>query len=261
MISSIPPAPGETGGAGDAELQTDVMRFFALLAICLVALMSLAREPAPDAVPPPDERPTRSDAPTRAKSEREPPVVVERATPESPPAKSAAPDPSTNRTALPPTPLPTPTPQPQSMPEPEPAPQPKVEPPPAMDASSPPAPAREEALALRFATPEALMRLEAAGQVEIYAVADGTGYRWSGRSRRFVAHPLPEALYLMNPATVPSSLETALARASAGAQAGQWGVTLSESIRSRLQRALESGAHGLLLIDAAGLIVPGETSR
>ena len=41
-------APPPDAGPGDAELQTDVMRFFALLAICLVALMSLAREPEPE---------------------------------------------------------------------------------------------------------------------------------------------------------------------------------------------------------------------
>lgn len=204
------PRRDEPGAPGDAELQTDVMRFFALLAICLVALMSLARE-----APPPEP------LPAAAARTPEPPV---RAAPPDPPA--AIP---------PPTPLPVPVPVPVPARE---------------------APPEDPRLELRFASPAALARLEAAGKVEIYAVAGGLGYRWSRDAQRFVRHGLPEALYLMEPSTVPPGYKAALGTTVAGD--ARWGVTLSPAIRARLERAVGQAPPGLLLIDAAGNVAPAE---
>jgi hypothetical protein len=123
--------------------------------------------------------------------------------------------------------------------------------------ASAPTPAESDApLELRFASPEALMRLEARDQIAVFALAGGTGYRWSGDSRRFATHRLPDTLYLMDPVTVPPALRSALIRAAGATQDATWGVTLSSAIRARLDRRLAAGARGLLLIDAAGNVAP-----
>jgi hypothetical protein len=253
-----------TGSPGDAELQTDVMRFFALLAICLIALMSLVREapqeptstakPAPASAAPP-AMPTRPAAPVPvlqkptvdapvAAPRHETPVVQKPAAPPAqknvssetsfvrPPAEVAADTPGASVAAKPPAASPPPR-------------------------ASVPTPAEADApLELRFASPEALMRLEARNEVAVFALAGGTGYRWSGDSRRFASHRLPETLYLMDPATVPPALRSALIRAAGATQDATWGVTLSSAIRARLDRRLADGARGLLLIDAAGNVAP-----
>jgi hypothetical protein len=258
-----------TGSPGDAELQTDVMRFFALLAICLIALMSLVREapqeptsaakPAPESAPPAEvparpaapvpvlQKPT-IDAPVAA-PQHETPVLQK---PPAPPAQknvSAATSfvrPSAEATAEPP--------RAAIAAKPPAAKPPAASPPPR---ASPTTPAEPDApLELRFASPEALMRLEARHEVAVFALAGGTGYRWSGDSRRFASHRLPETLYLMDPATVPAALRSALIRAAGATQDATWGVTLSSAIRARLDRRLADGARGLLLIDAAGNVAP-----
>jgi hypothetical protein len=253
-----------TGSPGDAELQTDVMRFFALLAICLIALMSLVREapqeptsaakPAPESAPPAEvparpaapvpvlQKPT-SDVPVAA-PRREMPVV------QQPPAPSAQKNVSAETSFVhPPAEVAAETPRASVAAKP-----PAASPPPPASA---PTPAEADApLELRFASPEALMRLEARNEVAVFALAGGTGYRWSGDSRRFASHRLPDTLYLMDPATVPPALRSALIRAAGATQDATWGVTLSSAIRARLDRRLADGARGLLLIDAAGNVAP-----
>jgi len=109
---------------------------------------------------------------------------------------------------------------------------------------------------LRFASPFALERLETAGEVRVFALAGGSGLRWSGATGRFEPGPLPEALWLMDPATVPATLRAALAAAGKEPEAARWGVTLSPAIQARLQRRIGEESGGLLLIDAAGRVVP-----
>jgi hypothetical protein len=228
------------GIPGDAELQTDVMRFFALLAICLIALMSLVTETPPpieliEEPPPRAPRVAARPAPKRVSAET--PVHAS-----PPPAPSPAPP---KRVAA------------ETSPAVERAPAKPVEPAPSAErvaAETPPAPAGR--LELRFASPEALMRLSARNEVQIFALADGTGYRWSRAAGRFASHRLPDELYLLEPATVPASLRSALAASASEPRDITWGVTLSSSIRARLDRRLADGARGLLLIDAAGNVAP-----
>ena len=254
-----------TGSPGDAELQTDVMRFFALLAICLIALMSLVREaphePTATAQPEP-AAPVQTGPPARAPVVRKPtpdaPVAApRRETPvvQKPPAPPAQKNvsaetsfvrPSAEATSEPP--------RAASAAKPPAAKPPAASPPPRASATTPAEP--DAPLELRFASPEALMRLEARNEVAVYALAGGTGYRWSGDSRRFASHRLPDTLYLMDPATVPPALRSALIRAAGATQSATWGVTLSSAIRARLDRRLADGARGLLLIDAAGNVAP-----
>lgn len=216
-------APAEHAGPPDAELQTDVMRFFALLAICLVALMSLAREPGPG---------QQTPAPTEPVSPARPAPVTPRPAP-TPPQESA---PTQSRAS------PTPPADPVE------ASQPTVPGP-----ASPPEPGPLE---LRFASPFALARLETAGEIRVFAVAGGSGLRWSGSTGRFEPGRLPDALWLMEPSTVPATLRAALATAGENPESATWGVTLSPAIQARLQRRMNENPGGLLLIDAAGRGVP-----
>ncbi|MEJ2129483.1 MAG: hypothetical protein P8X81_11630 [Woeseiaceae bacterium] len=78
-------ADGESGGV--ADLQTDVMRFMAILAICLVAIFALVQSIPLDAQPPDVQ-------PAEAIPEPAPQMPVE-PVPESPPAPIEEPAPST----------------------------------------------------------------------------------------------------------------------------------------------------------------------
>ncbi|MEJ2515536.1 MAG: hypothetical protein P8080_07810 [Gammaproteobacteria bacterium] len=219
-------SPGANHGSPESELQTDVMRFFALLAICLLALMSVTEEPGPGQTP----AEPLAEPPRRVPAARPPRAPPPEATPARPaPAEAAA--------AAPPVPA---------------------------ESAQPPQPAApgvsNESVSLRFATAEALMRLETVGEVRIFATSAAGSFRWSQHQRRFVPASLPEALYLMDPATIPASLSAGLERAGGDAADARWGVTLSPAIRRRLSTELAGGARGLWLIDAAGRVVPSEGS-
>ncbi|MEJ2088032.1 MAG: hypothetical protein P8Y69_06085, partial [Gammaproteobacteria bacterium] len=161
--------------ANDSEsLQADVMRFMAIIAFCLIAILALVRNVEPADVteknPEPTVKPAPISAPEPEPQETPAPKPVEIAVTEPVPQT----DPVTNREPLPTFPEAEPKwsePEPAVEAEPDepvadPLPQEAVEP----DTTEPvDAGATEEGLILRFASDRDFLRLIARGDITVYA--------------------------------------------------------------------------------------------
>mgnify|MGYP001825956241 FL=1 len=205
---------GEAGGV--ADLQTDVMRFMAILAICLVAIFALVQSIPLDTVPA-EPMPTQ-----QAESE---PV---------------------------PTPVPEPVPDPIPEPVAEPIP-PIVE---ARTPAAPvQAPTPREGFTLQFETDLALTRLTARNEVALYAIGRDKSLRMSVNRGRLSFWPAstPNQFFEMETSTVPDDVVQAFLRTAPGdTDEVQWGVTLPPSLQEQLNGFLESADGGALLISADG---------
>lgn len=231
---------GDAGGA--ADLQTDIMRFMAILSLCLVAIFALVQSlpmaPEPSATPVaeapqpivPEEMPEPREQPVIANT---PPIAVASPTPPravamSPPAKPAT------------TPAREPTPQHS-----EPA-----------APAAPAAPPEPRGFTLRFASDRALTRLVARGDIGFYAIRPGGAARLSVRESRlnFWEAPVPAAFHEMERSTVPDAVLNAL-QGSNGSSAGvRWGVTLPKKLKQDLDQLMREHSDGALVIDAAGAL-------
>jgi hypothetical protein len=207
-------------GGGVADLQTDVMRFMAILAICLVVIFALVQS-----------IPLRPSQPV-------PEPVVE---PSPEPEPKAAPVPESQ-----PVPLPEPAPRPVAIEQPKPEP---VEP--------PPAPAEPEGFTLRFESDLALTRLVARSVVGLYAIADQKTLRLSVSESRmsFWEASTPNQYHEMDRGTVPTQVVRALLRTSEiDVTTVKWGVTLPAGMQQELNGFLESANGGALVIGANGTL-------
>ncbi|UCC13979.1 MAG: hypothetical protein JSW21_11540 [Gammaproteobacteria bacterium] len=217
---------GNAGPASlpDTELQADVMRFVAILALCLVAISSLvehSRQPV-DQSPVPVESVVATEAPQAATAQRRAPPepVVEPLETRSMPAaeKRSAP-----------------------MPEVSVARSPAVK----LDEAQP----AEQGLLLRFASDAALLRMVSRGEAAVF-VATAAGVRRLDLRRGvdFVSATAPEAFYRMAPETIPTLLRASYP----GPDDALWGVTLPGRTVAALRDHLAKGGGGVLVIDATG---------
>ncbi len=217
----------EAGGV--ADLQTDVMRFMAILALCLVAIFALVQS-----IP---LMPTPVEPPASA-----PPEIIEQA---SPPAKETTP-PVITRPA-PPKPtqleLPLPVPAQPELAKPQPA---KPEP------VSPPV---SPGFTLRFETDLALTRLVARNEVGLYAITPEKSLRMNVNRGEFGfwAASVPNQFHEMDETTVPDDVLSALRRAgSVKTSDVKWGVTLPTKMRQQLNGFLSEFEGGSLVIGVDG---------
>jgi len=234
----------EAGGA--ADLQTDVMRFMAILALCLVAIFALVQSiPLAPKIPQPD-----LPAPPAA-TEIVPTPAVE------------VPQPKPQRVASEPRPqLDRPTdfshrPQPESIPAPAPPPVARTE---AAPVPAPPEPALsvpdsppQDGFTLRFESDGALNRLVARGDVALYAIGSDRALRMNiaGGDIAFWDASPPSQYHEMDETTVPDKAITALRRSGAPG-VFSWGVTLPPAMATRLRQLLSEQSGGALIISAAG---------
>lgn len=229
----------DVGGA--ADLQTDVMRFMAILALCLVAIFALVQS-----------IPLAPEVPRAA-----PPETV---APETPVAAIPADLP-------PPAPAPiAPVPRPVTEPAPvAPATAAKDDQDPPDDRTVPssdegatvPAPAPEpEGFTLRFDSDLALTRLVAAGQVGFYAMTPGRAQRMSVRASRvsFWDASQPARFHEMERSTVPTAVIDALRRTGVDPADAGWGVTLPGRLSRELEVLMREHTGGALVIDADGAL-------
>ena len=235
----------DTDVGGAADLQTDVMRFMAILALCLVAIFALVQSipltPQAPAETPPEPVAVTPELPTEAA----PPEPEPAATPEA-----TMPEPSVVRLTRPrwePRPVAA-TPTPVAAEEPAP---PAPEPAPSPDAVTEP-----DGFTLRFASDAALMRAVAAHHVGLYAItAAGTRRMTVSESRiSFWDASTPNAFHEMEAATVPQAVVDALARSGAATDGVDWGVTLPGRMTARLDELMRQHRGGSLVIGAGGNI-------
>ncbi len=229
----------DVGGASD--LQTDVMRFMAIISLCLVAIFALVQsmpmkppaEPAPEpqqrllVEPAPLPEPQQEPVPEPAKPDPEP--VIEQ------PVKSVT--------------LTRPKWQPKYQATVVPA----VETP-----AEPVARSVEEVegFTLRFESDAALMRLVAASQVGVYAIDNDRARRMTVSESRisFWDASLPNSFHEMEISTVPIAVVDALARTGVATDTLEWGVTLPGKLKGQLDGLMQEHRGGSLVIGSNGNI-------
>ena len=224
-------ADADAGGA--ADLQTDIMRFMAILSMCLLAIFALVQS-----IP---LAPVETSEPAVAVVAETQPIVVE---PAEAPAEVpvAVPTPTEKPVVLTrPKWIPKYTPAPAvAQPQPEPEPEPE--------------PIEEDGFTLRFASDAALMRAVAAQHVGLYAIEQGRARRMTVSDSRisFWDASTPNTFHEMEVGTVPLSVVEALDRAGAATDAVSWGVTLPGRMRTQLDELLNAHRGGSLIITADG---------
>lgn len=234
---------GDAGGA--ADLQTDVMRFMAILALCLLAIFALVQSLPPV---------TASAVVETTIEEPEPAAVVQT----SPEPEPVIEEPLPARALVRPAP-------PEPKPRPEPvvltrAPAPKVTP----ESEPRPAPVARETVpaaadetpgfTLRFESDLALSRLVATGQVGVFAISGGDAQRMSVAESRisFWAAPVPGKFHEMDQGTVPAAVRDAFERTGRGAAGTQWAVTLPARLTTKLDQIMREHKGGALVIAKDG---------
>jgi hypothetical protein len=237
------PLEGEAGGA--ADLQTDIMRFMAILALCLMAIFALVQSlpdaPATAAIPdesnvPVEDVPAMSETGVAApKPVTEP--LSRLVTPRRPAKPPNAQEPKPVQLAR----------LSDSQPDSTPA------PPVTRTTSSPPT---TEGFTLRFESDVALSRLVATGQVGFFALDDNGAQRMSvsGNDVSFWAAPMPASFHEMDAATVPAAVRRALSRTGRADRVRSWAVTLPSRLSGELERIMQAHKGGALVIARDGTL-------
>lgn len=229
--------PADSYHAVGEALQADVMRFLAIVAFCLIAILALVRNaaPAPDPTAPVTAAPVT--APPVAPPVSEPEIVM----PEPAPVPAPA--------AVTQSPLPVPQ-------------EPVAEPAAAPDGSEAPAPEVAEAaeavsaepadagLSLRFASDRDFLRLVNRGTISLFAF-NGREVLRLGTDLRFQSVAAPGQVHELMPRTIPATLDSVLAGGRNVADY-RWGVVLPERLTRAIRRYLDDGAVGELVIDRFG---------
>jgi hypothetical protein len=244
-------------GGGAADLQTDIMRFMAILSLCLVAIFALVQsipmtptEAVKDpvstgqvvaavskAAEPEENQNLDSEKTLPAREQRaaaEAPIVLTR--PKWVPAPrsgAAAPRQRSDTDSAPRVA--------SKLPE------------AATPVSQPPVPA--DGFTLRFESDAALMRAVAAGQVGFYALGNERAQRMAVSNSRisFWDASTPNAFHEMESSTVPAAVVDALAK-SGKTNGVNWGVTLPAKMSAQLDSLTQSHSGGSLIIGADGRI-------
>lgn len=226
---------GDTDAGGAADLQTDIMRFMAILALCLVAIFALVQS-----IPLVPEPQTQSQA--AAAPPLPAPLPQQLARPDAPALirQEAAPDAPVRLTR------PQPVAATQTRPEPRQAAPAK----PATTATS----SQQQGFTLRFESDLVLTRLVAAGQVGFYAISNGRSQRMTVSESRisFWDASAPNTFHEMETTTVPAPVIDALARSGTETGNIDWGVTLPGKLRQQLDALLQEHSGGALVIGADG---------
>lgn len=228
--------------ADGESLQTDVMRFMAIIAFCLIAILALVRnvEPPLPTVekPDPDSAPQATaqagpvtPAPAAQHTQDTPPTPANPHTPARPPEPVAV---AVPRDATAP-----PADRPVQSTEP-------VQPSPAAAQS----PARR-GLSLRFASDRDFLNLVASGTIGVFAFRPSE-VLGLGQDFRFRASESPGEVYELLPDTIPSTIVAALQGASADARTYTWAVRIPPVMGTAIRRFVEQQAHGELVIDRHG---------
>ncbi len=217
--------PADGYHAVGESLQADVMRFLAIIAFCLIAILALVRNttPVPSAAATvassPDSgtpaalgvAPGVVQAPALVRHEAAAAAVVEPVAPLPEAAVASDPEPETPAAAV--------------------------------------APARP-GLSLRFASDRDFLRLVNRGTIRVFAF-NGREVLRLGDDLQFQPAPAPGPVHELMPRTIPAALEAVLAGGRTLADY-RWGVVLPDRVTRAIRRYLDEGAAGELVIDRSG---------
>ncbi len=268
---------GHTFAADGESLQADVMRFMAIIAFCLIAILALVRNAEPPAAQSTSEAPATGADVDAAQAVSDQPVELALAPTPAPPA-----DPVMA------TPLPVfePSPRPERLvrvpprapkaaepPSPEPVHAEPVhaEPVQAETVETPvetkpksaapnraepepvqPERATERGLSLRFASDRDFMRLITKGEIQVYAFQAGERVLGLAKNYEFAQAPAPGRLYELLPETIPRMVMAALERATRDADGFAWGIRLPADLEAKIRAYVDRDSVGELIIDRYG---------
>jgi len=210
------------------SLQADVMRFMAIVAFCLIAILAMVRNsPAVETV-----------AATQATTqETESPADLSVIEPEEDkPIEAQAVVAAIVEIPKPPAYI---LPEPEQKPEPEPEQEQEPVPPPAQSDTT-------EGLTLAFASEADFMRLISKGRITLYAYA-GQSFLTTSDTFSFRSINAPQQFYEIDKQTIPSHVLKAADLQNEGDL--QWGVGLSPRIEKQISRYIEANVNGQLHID------------
>lgn len=270
-------------------LQSDVMRFMAILALCLVAIFALVQslplrpvEPVQAPQPAPVDKASAAPQPvtvspaTLQQTAPSPGVVPTK--PKEPLRPMPQPKPEETLVEQPPAPVPSVLRLPESVeqiPKPEqyqksvkvrerlPPPAPEVvraeQPQPAPENSTKVSTSdTQEGLSLRFASDAALLALVAQRRVDVFGWVGKTAWKLSSERGllSFVSAPVPKRFHSMTPDTVPSAIALSLHQAVPRLTANTitWGVTLPADTTHQLEQLVNKHTSGTLVIHANGRV-------
>lgn len=236
------------------SLQADVMRFMAIIAFCLIAILALVRNIDAPAVATPPLAPLLPApvAPVPAVAASTVPAVAD--------LELELESESESEALLEPMLEPVPTQMPPVVPRSLPLPTPTIvtaEPPanPAVQpaAESAPVGADEAGLSLRFATEQDFLRLIARRDVQVYLFKPGA-VQQLGSNYRFQPAAAPGELFEMLPSTIPELVRNSAAQAVGAMADYRFGVKFPARIERRIASLVDSVDSGELLIDRFGQV-------
>jgi hypothetical protein len=238
------------GGADlDAEtLQTDVMRFMAILSFCLMAILALVRNV--DSLPVPAITKGSDPSVTPENGSTKPPSLAHRPAVDSTPPRRA----QTRSTAGSSARRSPPAMEPLARAEPPPAMPPPPRPSPPVTPKSAPVSATEaESLILRFASDMDFLKLVSSAVVEVYAYDAVAAFKLTAGLTFAPAERPPQVRELLED-TIPALVREALVRKTRTDDSLTWGVRLPPDIESSIERHLAQQRTGVLLIDRHGAV-------
>lgn len=218
--------PADSYSAVGESLQADVMRFMAIIAFCLIAILALVRsaepaaerEPAAAETPQPGPASAAELAPAAAqRSPMEPaaPKPVEPSPEQQAPARTASAEPAQ------PDPVPPPAPQ-----------------------------TGQEGLSLRFASDRDFLRLVSRGDIRVFAFNDAEVLSLNG-DFRFQPATSPGRVHELLAETIPELVVGALRR-HAAPDSYNWGIAMPDRLARQIRGYVEDGATGELVINRFG---------
>jgi hypothetical protein len=241
------------------RLEADVMRFMAIIAFCLIAILALVRNVEPTTI---EQLPPSTSEPTNEAAGE--PVAGTDLAEDEPPTPEAPPEPVqvTNSSSMF-VPI-DPTPAPDTLVQPPPAfSQPRPPEPIAASAhggentpASPQSPAAEpvqEELVLRFVSDGDFLRLIAKGEVQVFAFHDRQVLAL-GEDYLFHESAAPGKVHEVLSETIPRLIDTALKKRTPEASQFKWAIHLPQQIERQIQRYLNTVTNGQLLIDRYGKV-------
>jgi hypothetical protein len=243
-------------GGGAADLQTDVMRFMAIISLCLVAIFAIVQSiplgPVARQELPPEGLDIESSVvetslqkPQQTSPEPEPVLI--------------RPEPARRPQREEPVTLQRPIIEPvRRVPSNPPPPQPTTIANAARTTSDPSASNDSQVgFTLRFESDSVLTRLVERNTVGLFAIASDRSMRLNIDSGRmgFWAASTPKEIHEMEEATVPQTVLDAYIRSrGSGGSAVKWGVSIPPTMSRQLSRFLSEHEGGSLIIGAGGLL-------
>ncbi|MEE8078180.1 MAG: hypothetical protein V3T18_04215 [Pseudomonadales bacterium] len=247
--------PNPVSPAFDSEsLQADVMRFMAIIAFCLIAILALVRNvEAPQVPQPQTTKPI--PAPVALPRWQEPiekpePKILHREVQRVTPAP--LPEPATVITQS----LQIPATEPVAVPEPVvvsapvesvPEEQPEAPAVPPLNSQN----VEDEGLTLRFASDGDFLRLIAKGAILVYAYNE-SGVFALQPDYQFLPSAAPGQVYQLMEQTVPTLILDALERTQSDAAPFTWAIAIPPAIRNQIENHMASARSGQLVINRYG---------